>query len=61
MKKKWVSITLIIYLLGQSISIATDMYWTAKETSHKKYNSRFSLHLYNEIVNMCNDKIQVQW
>ena len=37
------------------------VYWTAKETSHKKYNSQLSLHLYNEIVYMCNDKILVQW
>ena len=32
-----------------------------KKCCTKKYNSQFSLHLYNEIVHMCNDKILVQW
>ena len=31
-----------------------------KKRHTKKYNSQFSLHLYNEIVYMCNDKILVQ-
>ena len=36
------------------------IYWTAKEMSHKKYNSQFSLNWYDEIVYMCNGKILVQ-
>ena len=36
------------------------IYIYAKETSHKKYDSQFSLHLNNEIVYMCNDKMLVQ-
>ena len=31
-----------------------------KKRRTKKYYSQFSLHLYNEIVHMCNDKILVQ-
>ena len=31
-----------------------------KKRHTKKYNSQFSLHLYNEIVYMCTDKILVQ-
>ena len=30
-----------------------------KKCRTKKYNSQFSLHLYNEIVYKCNDKILV--
>ena len=31
-----------------------------KKRRTKQYNSQFSLHLYNEIVDMCKDKILVQ-
>ena len=32
-----------------------------KKHGPKKYDSQFSVYVYNEILYMCNDKILVQW
>ena len=59
--QQWYIYLLLTHYRNTAFRCTKDIYTEPQKKCHtKKYNSHSSLHLYNEIVCMCNDKILVQ-